>query len=96
MSEFITTTAIPAAHILEYMRASNKHLPQYKGIWYEYRPRKRTDPLDQMSVWKLEDEDGYAMFFNAHFYRIDQCFELFREKKATDPDWNYATVKNRP
>lgn len=77
--------------IKSYIRQSNEFRPQYKDIWYGILYSEEHD----LFVWRLEDEDGYCMFFNTNAYRISECFDIFIDNKQNDKDWNYGTSKIR-
>jgi len=81
-------TQVDVDLIREYIRKSNEGYPQFKGVWYRYKVAE-TNP-QSIPYWRLEDEDGYAMIFNADVFRLDQCFEKFFTNKEEDPDWNYG------
>lgn len=45
----------------------------YKGLWYAYEPND--------NMWIISDRQdgmGNVVFCNADYYRIDQCFEFFK------------------
>lgn len=51
-------------------------LPSYKGVHYMYKRFSDTEER-----WILEDAKGHKGIYNASKYRIDECFEIFFNKK---------------
>lgn len=58
------------------MEQMNTSYSSYKGVWYRYNERNITYTPE---TWELTDGKTIAVVYDAEKYRIDQCFEMFKE-----------------